>query len=375
MESTNLKTSLQTQAARQLSGHKRLLVQWATGCGKSGVVLDFIKNNPGFSTLIVVPETNNIQNWEQEFEKFGVDTFGVTIICYASLKNYVNTSWHLLVLDETPHANTDLRVDFLSTISAEYVVALGAVISYEEKATLQSLYGKFFSNKITLDEAIEKKLLPSPDVRILHMTLDNTVKDHIYRGVKCSAKGKYDFLNAEVNRARLQYDMRSTQWNLNKMKQAGVARKRFLGEMQTEALKSICAEIQKSKKRYLCFCASIAQAELLGGKQAYTSKTSNQQMVLDKFNNHDINALYVVGKLIEGQNLKDIDCGVIGNIGNTDRITVQEMGRIMRSDNPIIYVPIFDDTKQEKFLESLTNNVSSEYIKHFRLDNHMNVIS
>ena len=73
----------------------------------------------------------------------------------------------------------------------------------------------------------------------------------------------------------------------------------------------------------------------------------------------------MVGKLIEGQNLNDIDCGILGQIGGTHRITVQEMGRIMRSQNPIIYIPIFDDTKDESFLRTATDNVPMEYISHY----------
>ena len=73
----------------------------------------------------------------------------------------------------------------------------------------------------------------------------------------------------------------------------------------------------------------------------------------------------MVGKLIEGQNLKDIDCGIIGQLGGTQRITVQECGRIMRSSNPEIFIPIFDDTKDNSFLYTLTSSIPREYISHY----------
>ena len=88
--------------------------------------------------------------------------------------------------------------------------------------------------------------------------------------------------------------------------------------------------------------------------------------LLEKFNDHDINSLYVVGKLIEGQNLKDIECGVIVQLGGTERITVQSIGRIMRSDNPVIYVPVFDGTKDDSFLYTLTDNIPDNCIKHYK---------
>ena len=88
--------------------------------------------------------------------------------------------------------------------------------------------------------------------------------------------------------------------------------------------------------------------------------------LLEKFNNHEIDSLYVVGKLIEGQNLKDIDCGVIGQLGGTHRITVQSVGRIMRSEKPIVYAPIFDDTKDEDFLHTLIDNIPRDCVKHYK---------
>jgi superfamily II DNA or RNA helicase len=74
----------------------------------------------------------------------------------------------------------------------------------------------------------------------------------------------------------------------------------------------------------------------------------------------------VVGKLIEGQNLVDIDCGVIAQLGGTQRITVQEAGRIMRSLNPEIFILVFDDTKDESFLYTLTSSIPAQYIKHYK---------
>ena len=88
---------------------------------------------------------------------------------------------------------------------------------------------------------------------------------------------------------------------------------------------------------------------------------------LNKFNNHEINSLFVVGKLIEGQNLKDIDCGIITQLGGTSRITVQEIGRVLRSTNPLVYIPVFDGTKDEGFLYTVTSNIPTEYIKHINL--------
>lgn len=363
----SLRKTLQQEAANKLSAYRRLIARWATGTGKSGIVLEFLKKHPAYRTFIVVPEVNNIENWRNEFEKFNVPLTWTTIICYASLKNYVGTAWDLVVYDEVPHVDTDLRAEFISTIDAKYVLALGAVVSDEEQAVLELVYGKFASNRISLDQAIKMGILPSPEVRVCHMLLDNTDKAYTYDGRTLTAQEVYNALQIKVNNALADYNSNATAWNKRRMLQLGSQRKRFLGEQKTNAIRYICMRLAQANKRFICFCSSIKQAELLGKDHAFTSKTPASMKVLDKFNNHEINSLYVVGKLIEGQNLKDIDCGVIGQLGGKERITVQVIGRVMRSDEPIIYVPVYDGTKDDGFMCSLTSSISDKYIKHYKL--------
>ena len=366
-ERNQIREQMQESAALTLSRYKRLICRWATGVGKSGVALRFLSGNPGLSTLIVVPEINNIDNWWAEFDKFGVSRDNVTIICYASLKNYADTEWGLLILDECPHVDTDLRAEVLGKIKAEHVLALGAVVSEEEQDVLESTYGHFHQSRVTLDMAISAGILPQPTVCVMHMQLDNIHRMYKYDGRLCTAKEVYDTINAKVNGAVLAYNSSSTVWNQRKMLKLGNERKRFLGEQKTRAMGIICENLKQRNRRFLCFCSSIKQAEQLGGEHAFTSKTPKSMDVLNRFNRHELDSLYVVGKLIEGQNLNDIDCGVIGQLGGQERITTQSIGRIMRSMNPVIYVPVYDGTKDDSFMYSLRSSISDRYIKHYKL--------
>ena len=356
---------LQGIAAHRLAKSKRLICEWATGTGKSNVALRFLKDNPGMRCLVLVPEQNNIENWSAEFEKFNVPMNNVTIACYASLHKYENTTWDLLVLDEVPHMDTEKRMRILLSVRGEYVLALGAVVDDDEKTSLTAVYGHFESSKIGLEKAIEMNILPPPRVYILHLQLDDTKKTEWYRGKVYTLKELYDVLKAKVDKAVSDYELNSSPMNKRRMFTAGNERKRFLGNQKENAIRRICEHLKSKDKRFLCFCASIDQANKLGGENAFTSKSAKSFYHLDKFNNHEINSLYVVGKLIEGQNLRDIDCGIIGQLGGTARITVQECGRIMRSANPVIYIPIFDGTKDESFLYTLTSNIPADYIKHY----------
>jgi len=357
---------LQVSAARRLYQDRRLICQWATGTGKSGVALQFLKALPG-KALILVPETDNIKNWYAEFDKFGVDTDGVEIACYASIHKFQNTSWHLLVIDEAPHADTDLKEAYLSTIKSNYVLALGAYLRDEEKATLKRIYGDFTVWSINMKHAINAGFIPSPSVRIVHMELDRSNRKYITKFGNATAWEVYSRIDDQVKNAVNAYNNHASDWNKITMKRLGSERKRILGKLKEDCVERVCDMLKKKDKRFLCFCSSIDSAKKLGGELAYTSLTPKSQKILDRFNNHEINQLYVVGKLIEGQNLNDIQCGVLGSIGNSNRITIQSIGRILRSDNPIIYVPVIDNTKDESFLYTVTNNVPKEYIKHYKL--------
>lgn len=357
------RNELQETAAKYLFNKKRLVCMWATGTGKSNVVLRFLKEHP-MDTLILVPEQNNIENWREEFRKFGVDDSRVSVICYASLHKFTRTNWGLLVLDEVPHMDTQKRIAMLRSVCGEYILALGAVVDEDERNSLELVYGKFPFWHISLKRAIDMGILSKPRVYVIHMELDDADKKYWHKGRLYTAKGKYDYLNRTVDSAVNAFANSATKGNKFWMQRAGNERKRFLGELKEEALKRICDGLEKMGKRFLCFCSSVKQAERIGGEKAFTSKSPKSFDHLNKFNNHEINSLYVVGKLIEGQNLKDIDCGVIGQLGGTQRITVQEIGRILRSDNPMIYTLVFDDTKDNSFLYTLTSSIPEEYISH-----------
>ena len=314
--------------------------------------------------LIVVPEQDNITNWRKEFEKFHVSGEDVTVICYASLHKHTGTHWGLLVLDEVPHMDTEKRIKMLKSVNADHVLALGAVVDKDEMDSLCSVYGNFKNWRIPLNTAINWGILPGPEINVIHLQMDDTLPAHWFNGHAYTEKQMYRILNDKVDSAVAAYNACSNDWNKRKMLKAGNDRKKFLGTCKGMAIRKICDRLESEGKRFLCFCSSIKQAESLGGDRAYTSKSLKSMAHLEKFNNGEINSLFVVGKLIEGQNLVNIQCGVIGQLGGTERITVQELGRIMRSDKPVIYVPVFDGTKDDSFLYTLTANIPDRCIKH-----------
>lgn len=327
--------------------------------------MEYLKQSPRSTVLIFVPEENNISNWRTEFKKAGVDDKNVIIACYASVYKFENTHFDLLVFDEVPHLDTLRRKGFCSTITADNVLALGAVVSVEELDALQSLYGEFEVWTITLENAIDMGILPTPRINVLHLQLDDQDRKLRYNGRLVTEKERYDAYQREVESSINAYNLRPNNFTQQRMFRAGNARKRFLGHLKEAKLREVCDKLREHNRRFLCFCSSIEQAESLGGSNAFTSLTPTSADVLNKFNNHEIDSLFVVQKCIEGQTLVDIECGVIGQLGGTDRITVQSIGRIMRAEKPMVYVLVFDGTKDDKFLETLTSSIPNDYIKHY----------
>lgn len=316
--------------------------------------------------LILVPEQNNIKNWEEEFRKFQVSMSNVTIACYASFHKFQKTNWDLLVFDEVPHIDTELRRAVCESVKGEYVLALGAIVDEEERASLEQAYGAFEISTVTLAQGIEWGIIPKPLICVIHLELDNTKKRFYVQGQFCTAKEKYLLINGKLEKAKEAYAEDESFPNHQKMLRCGNERKRFLGQMKEEAVKNLCKKLDENKRRYLCFCPSIKQANVIGGKHAFTSKTPRSMKILDMFNNHEIDSLFVVSKLIEGQNLVDIERGVITQLGGTPRITVQCIGRILRSKNPIVYIPVFDNTKDDSFLYAVNSNIPADCIKHYK---------
>ena len=359
--------SLQGIAAHRLAKEHRLICQWATGVGKTNVALRFLKDNPWMTCLILVPEQNNIENWTDEFKKFNIPMDDVQIVCYASLHKYKDTSWDLVVFDEAPHMDTEKRKAICRSVRGDYILALGAVIDDDERLALESVYGEFEKSVVSLADAVKWGILPPPRIYVVHMGMDDSIRRYWHNGRNLTAKQMYAEIARKVDKAVTDYNNNATPFNRSKMYRAGNERKRFLGSLKDEAVSRICSYLEQKKKRFICFCSSIKQAEALGGEHAFTSKSMVAFQHLNKFNNHEINSLFVVGKLIEGQNLKDIDCGIITQLGGTSRITVQEIGRVLRSTNPLVYIPVFDGTKDESFLYTVTSNIPTEYIKHINL--------
>ena len=392
---------LYSQGLELAKQNTRLAFLWSTGVGKSkmaiGIANYLSENNSELKILLVVAETAHKNNWKEEFKKWKLNKkISITIECYASLKNYQNTQWDLIIFDEAHHLGSDLRLEMLRTISAQHIILLSATLQDQLLYALQNIFGQFKVSKVTLQDAIQWGILPEPKIYLYALTLDNTrytetiieewgkknkeipihctysqrweyIKNrkkypNIKLIISCTQQQKYDYLTTQFNHYKTLY-LNTRQINFrNKWMQAGSVRKRFLGECKTVYAEHLINEFRKKNKRFICFCSSIKQAELLGSLNAIHSKKSDSLNTINDFNEKKINSLFAIGMLQEGQNLVDIQAGIIVQLDGQERAFIQKSGRVYRAEDPIQCIFYYKNTRDEEYLNKAIENIDASFI-------------
>lgn len=393
---------LQREAVNKLLNNSRLILQWATGVGKSRVAIKALQELHKSKVLLVVAEIAHKKNWEREFkenlteEEFNQLFVPVTVECYASLKNYRDTKWDLIIFDEGHHLGSDFRLDILQSLSSERVLVLSATLSDASLVeTLSSTFGPFVTSKVSLQEAIEEGWLPEPKIYTIPLRLNYVNRDQIiveewgrkekrvhyectyqerwkYLRAKkvlkdvtliihCTQYEKYAYLSDQFDFWRKRYFTLRQEYIKAKWLQFGSQRKRFLGSLKTGIARQLLESL--SGHRYICFCNSIEQAVELGGANAIHSENKGSQKVIDSFNNKEIDNLFAVGMLQEGQNLVDIEAGVIIQLDGQERAFIQKFGRTLRAENPAQYIIYFKNTRDEEYLENVLEGINSDYVR------------
>ena len=389
---------LQRQSLQMIKNHSRIALQWCTGLGKSRAAIQasnyLSEQKEDFKALLVVAEVAHKGNWEEEFTKWKLKVPNIFIECYASLKKYRNTEWDLIIFDEAHHLGSDLRIDVLTSISSKNVILLSATLPDQTMQSITGIFGEFAISKITLKQAIEWGVLPKPKVFLVPLTLNNIYSNSIiieewgkkekritykckfnerweylrnktkYPNVTleiyCTQQQKYDYLTEQFEYWKTQFFRTRQDFTKNKWLQVGSKRKRFLGECKTDATRLLLHKLQD--RRLICFCSSIEQAELLGGKNAIHSKSTNPLNVIESFNTKKIDSLFAVGMLQEGQNLTDIEAGIIVQLDGQERAFVQKFGRSLRADDPIQFIFYYKDTRDMDYLENVLEGIDIEHI-------------
>lgn len=399
-----IKTQLQQKEFEALKGRSRVILKWATGCGKSKMTIDLINYAIGsithkpVSILFLVAERAHIQNWKDEFDKWHLQKEGIEtdIICYASLNKVVNLSYDIIVMDECHHIFTEKRLTALWSLSKNissnsFIFLLSATLPHSKQFEVEDIFGRFLVSTVTLKEAIKKDILPDPTIYVVRMELDNTIANQEIRIgknisgeiprvkweqrkkylvkrmpciIECTQQQKYTYLTEEMEYWKQRYEFSRSTIHHNLWVNGGSQRKRFLGESKTEAAKELLNKIP-TRKKLVCFCSSVNQANEISTTNTISSKRTGKynQAVIDAFNKGSISRIYAVGMITEGMNLAEIEAGIIIQLDGKERLFIQKFGRSLRAENPVSFIFYFKDTQDENYLKSALEHIDRKHVK------------
>ena len=381
MSPEEIKSWVQQEAVKAWrAAGKRGTIEAATGTGKTVMALlaahaEF-ELNPNALVYIVVPtETLRDVDWPNEMDKFGFSYMKEKTkrICYTSLgKEVPERDVDLFIGDEIHHA-TIANTAFFENENWKifYILCLTATLpdknGYEQDKDKWHLINNLAPScfKVTIEEAIELKLVSDFEVTILQFDLDST-DAYITAGTpakpfKITEAAQYKFLTKALGRAMYNKKYEGAKFTCMQK------RMDFIYNLRSKTL--LAQEIMEKilpNNRTLIFCGSIAQSEILCGKQIFNSGTNDSQLEL--FCSEKIDYLGVVQILNEGKNVPNLDQAIVVQLSSKERGVIQRIGRIIRyrpGHVARIVVLVAKDTVDEKWCTKAFENFDQKRIKKY----------
>lgn len=393
----NIKEQLQQREFIALKDKHRVILKWATGTGKSAMTIKLVNNavsSKKMCALFVVAERAHIKNWQEEFTKWNLsDNVSTEIICYNSLHK-AKTQYDVIVFDEAHHMFTEKRMSIIKYLKADYIYLLSATLSAQKEYDIERIFGKFTVSQVSLKRAISEDILPDPKVYVIGMELDDTNytetistgsgnnlptvrwenrMQYIYKKkpciIQCTQRQKYTYITSNMEYWKERYQRSHNPFMQNKWVNLGSQRKRYLGELKTDYIRQLI-DLFSLKKRFVCFCASVKQAQELDERNTISSKRPSDlnQKIIDAFNKKQLHRLYAVGMITEGMNLKDIQAGIIVQLDGKERLFIQKFGRSLRAEDPVTYIFYYKDTQDEVYLKNALENIDEKYIEYININ-------
>lgn len=370
--------------------YSNILCELPTGFGKTKQALDILKRhikklNQGI--LIVIPRNVLIESWKQEFKKWGMEKYllSVTFTTYVSLPKHEG-KWDMVIFDECHHLSDRCR-EALTNFDIKRAILLSATVKRDMKDELNEVFDNLISYKIKMKEAIDNEVLPDPRVFLLPLTLDakyptesiwknpkgkepvvevpwatrwSAIKQKVYKvRIYCSEYHYHQDLCSQIEWHKNRY-MRTRNEALKAkwLKLAG-DRLKWLSDKKMATMQILKEHFKN--ERVLLFCNSIEQTEVLGN--CINSKFKSSLTTLEDFNKGKINQISAVNMLNEGCNLVNCRIGIYGNLNSSEIIVKQRLGRILRHKDPIIIIPYYKNTREEELVEKMLEDYNPELVK------------
>lgn len=339
---------------------KNLLLELPTGFGKSRIAIELINDLPDDArVLVVVPKNVLKQNWKDEIIKWGgCKNARITYTTYASISKYTGF-WEMVIFDECHHITEKVIDDTKNFITGRNIL-LSATVSDHIHERLKRCFGELGRIKIDIKEAIAKNVLPSPNVLLVPLYLDDirpicNTGNGLYR----TQAGYYSYISKKIS-----FFKERVYSGMTGLKQTWLAlsgsRLRWLSKQKIAYVKDML--FQMKGQRYIVFCNNTEDADKLGIPVIH-SKVKSSRSNLDEFNIGQIDNLACIGMLDEGVNLYNCEYAIHANLSNSERLIKQRLGRVLRHENPTVIIPFFMNTREEEILKKMMNDYDLNKVK------------
>lgn len=306
-----------------------ILCELPTSFGKTKVALDLmqmrfpnIEHTIDTKILIVIPRLVLIDNWKDEFKKWGYERYlpYVEFVTYVSLPKKAG-SWDMVIFDEVHHLSTRCR-EALESFTIHSSVMLSATVSRDIKNELKVLFPDLYVYKVSTKQAIQDEILPDPRVYLIPLILDNIhlnceiIKNKSQKVelvipyaqrfnyakvknrkiiIRCTQRQYYDDMSSMI--AWYKRKMFNEVFKNLFLRKSG-ERLRWLSEQKSSFVKHLLDQLDR--QRTLTFCNGIPQTEELG-KYCINSKNKASEENLRKFNEGKVNHITACNMLDEGR--------------------------------------------------------------------------
>lgn len=367
--------------------NNNILLELATGTGKSKQALEIIKARNPHSILIVVPKLVLIDTWSYEFKKWGCKKYEKLTVfsTYAGLHLYENQSYDMIIFDECHHL-TERCLAIVKTFKFKYSILLSATVG-RFYFTLREYFPDLYRYKITAKEAIDNDILPDPKVYLLPLSLSKSGRNYkmVLRQLKASGKTigcyyperwkylkdkaytqiialctQFEYIQ-ELNN-QISYWKNKTMRNQifkNKWLRLAGERLKTLSEYKQPIILQLLEKLKD--ERTLIFCNSIEQTEKLCTNSIH-SKNDKCLETLEDFNNGSINHISACDMLNEGVNLVNCKVGIYAALNSSEILIKQKLGRLLRHPNPVLIIPYYINTREEEIVTKMLEDYNPELV-------------
>lgn len=346
------------------------LINLAPRVGKTKIAIDIIKKEKPKSILWVTPNTKLRDiDIPEEFKKWRALTYykKTDIICWASLANQKG-KYDLIILDEYQDITINNAEPLLNgSISYNNIIGLsGTHPKHEEKLDLYNTLKLDVLIELSIDEAVDKKLIAPYKITVVECRLDARTKN-----IKGGSKSKpfltteekhYSYLTRIINAKLYSGQIVPKFFYLNRM--------RFIYDLKS---KNAFAKkfVNKLEGRTLVFAGSIKMAESIS-KYTYHSKTDDEHLNL--FLDGKIDTLACVNAGGVGFTYKDVDNFVIVQI-NSDKKgdATQKIARsLVLQDGYVanIFILCTVGTVDEKWKDKVLEGFNKDNVEHVSWKNY-----